>query len=117
MHFFLQIDPDRPIGANYLVRADSGIGRHVSAGIGKTNIGWIVENSVLCPLERRSGKLPEKSLPCFRTPWQGPKLRRKDDHTNQGEQRYPTAHLPATLHLQGLTPDSLPGFPEILLVM
>jgi hypothetical protein len=98
MHFFLQIDSQCPIGANHLVRANSDIGGHVSAGINETNIGWIVADGVLRAVKRRSGKLPKKSLPCLRSPWKLPKLRRKHTCSNHGEQSKPTASFPATLH-------------------
>src|SRR5205823_10540472 len=71
-----------------------------------------VANGVLRAVKRRGSKLPQEKLPrCF-SPWLWTKLRRKDARTNQREQRQPMASFPATLHLQRLTPDSFPEFPE-----
>src|SRR5579864_4836651 len=112
MHFFLQIDSHSPVGADHLVRANAGISRHVSAGIRKANISWIIANNVLRAVKRRSGKPVQESLPRLVRPWRWPQLRHNHTSGNHGEQDQSTAFIPATLHSQGLTPDYLPEFPE-----
>src|SRR5882724_830519 len=67
-------------------------------------------------VKRRSGKLAQEKLPrCFsRRLW--PELRRKYTCSNQGEQRQPTTHLPATLHLRLLDTALASQVPAILCV-
>jgi len=50
---FLQINPYRAIGADHLVRANAGCGRHISSRIGNADVGGIVSNGVPRAFDRR----------------------------------------------------------------
>ena len=47
MDFFLQINPDRPIRANYFVGAHADRRRHIPTGIRNADVGGIITNGVM----------------------------------------------------------------------
>jgi len=51
--FLLQIDPNRPIGANYFVRANAGVGRDISIWIGNPSVGGVVAYVMRGSFDRR----------------------------------------------------------------
>jgi len=58
----LQVDTQRAIGADDLIAADAGIGRHISVGIGNANVSGIVADGVMRALDGRGGEAGEEFL-------------------------------------------------------
>jgi hypothetical protein len=50
--FFLKVDPYRAVDSNDFVRADSGIGGDIAAGVRNSYVGRNVANGMMCALNR-----------------------------------------------------------------
>src|ERR1041385_7449497 len=62
VNFFLQIDPNRAIDANYFVRADSSRSGHISTWIRYANISRIIPNDMLRALDCNRHEAVKKLL-------------------------------------------------------
>ena len=62
MHFFLQVDANRPIRANHFIGTHAGGRWHISSGIRNANIRRVVANNVVSPFNSRGHKLFHESL-------------------------------------------------------
>lgn len=62
VNFFLQIDSQRAVRTNDFVGADTGICRHVAAGIWNVNVCGNVADRVMGPLDGRGAELFQKLL-------------------------------------------------------
>jgi len=52
VHFLLQINANRPVAANDLIRANAGVGRNIPAGIGDVDVFRNVADGVVRALNR-----------------------------------------------------------------
>jgi hypothetical protein len=60
--FVLQIDPNRPTGANYFVRANSSVGRDISIWIGNPHLRGVVGYRMRGWFDRRCEEPLKKCL-------------------------------------------------------
>ncbi len=62
MNFFLQVDTQNPVRTDDFIGANPGIRWDIPARIGNTNVGRIVPDRMVRPLDRRSDQFSEKFL-------------------------------------------------------
>src|SRR5690348_6404426 len=62
VNLFLQVNPDCAIRADDFVGANTCVGRYVAPGVWNSNIGGIIQDSMVCPFNRRGYKSLEELL-------------------------------------------------------
>src|SRR5689334_8308580 len=63
MYLFLQIDSQRAIGPDDLVRTYAGSGGNVAAGVRNADVGRVIVHNVLCALHGRGREFTQELLP------------------------------------------------------
>jgi hypothetical protein len=62
VNFLLQVDPQRAVGADDLVGTNTCVRAHITTGVRNANIGWIVSDAMVCPLDGCGHQFSEELL-------------------------------------------------------